>query len=98
MDQNLWRLRRELFCCRPCLLGAQHLGRSEQQAAAATGSAVLNDPRLADLTAGTAQPESETRQEFIEDDKVGLAGRQSEPGDGLLVELHRRLWEAYGKR
>src|SRR5262249_40286989 len=39
-----------LFCCRPCLLGAQHFGRSEQQAAAAPGSAVLNDPGFANLT------------------------------------------------
>jgi hypothetical protein len=43
-----------LFGRRPCLLGTQHLSGSEQQAAGAAGSAVLNDPGLADLITAAA--------------------------------------------
>src|SRR5262245_12447866 len=89
------------FCCRPCLLSTQHLGRTEQQAAAATGLAVLNDPGLADFIATGAQPETEAGQCAIKMDHVGLAIGQFEPGDGLGVELHwissGSIWEALGR-
>src|SRR5262249_9648190 len=87
-----------LFCCRSRLLGAQYLGRSEQQAAGAAGPCVLNAPGLADLITAAAKSESEAGQCAVKMDYVGLAGWQNEPGNSFAVEFHRCPWEAYGKR
>src|SRR5262249_6728146 len=64
-----------LLCCRPCLLGAQHFGRSEQQAAAATGSAGFKDPGTSGLACGARPAGLRSPAKFIEVCRPGRASR-----------------------
>jgi hypothetical protein len=62
--------------------------------------AILRDPGAADLVAALAQPVAKTGQVVVEEDRIGLAGRQHQRRDGRFGELHGVLsgsgWEAGG--
>src|SRR5262249_44223562 len=84
-----------------CTIGTQHLSRAEQQASRGTGSAILNDPRSAQLATTRSDAEAKAGQRVIEMDQVGLACRQLGGRDRLGGELHAfrpPAGEAAGKR
>src|SRR5262249_24761657 len=86
---------------RPGGLGAQHLGRAEQQAARGGGALVLDDPTAQQplAVAAAAQPVTEAGHGLVEDDGVLLAA-ELERGYAFRVEPHGKvlLGEAGGKR
>ena len=83
----------------PGLLRIKVFRRAESDPALLRPEPVLRYPRP--LPAGT-YPEAEPRQLVVEDDALGLAGREAELGEVGLRETHETWeapsWEAHGKQ
>src|SRR5207247_10623478 len=74
----------------PGLLGIERaavaqLDRAERDAPLLGADAILDNPCY---FAATTKPDAGARQVFVENDVIGLAGWEREPGNGLGVEFH----------